>query len=403
VTCGCRRIHELQHPEINFAAVFYLQQPLPRMEPPRYRDGQKSDASRKEGHMHNRWVTRLGTAAIGAWLISFSPTAPSAQDAQCTHRGQLDTLYCDDNNDLVADAPKDPKRWRDPSALVFAYTPVEDPAVYANVFKPFTEYLGQCTGKRIVYYPVQSNAAEIEAMRSGRLHVAGFSTGPTGFAVNLAGAVPFAAKGTEKGPHGYHLLALVKASSPYQKLSDLKGKRVAHTSPSSNSGNLAPRVLFPTEGLVPEDDYKPLMSGGHDKSTLGVASGDYDMAPVASDVYERMVTRGTVKGDDFRVIFKSKVFPTSSFAYAHDLKPDLAKKLVECFYAFRFPPSMQKEFNGDDRFFPISYKETWAVVRDVAEKTGTPYNKAAYDAEAKREAEALAKKQQQKPQAPPKQ
>ena len=30
-------------------------------------------------------------------------------------------------------------------------------------------------------------------MRSGRLHVAGFSTGPTGFAVNMAGAVPFAA------------------------------------------------------------------------------------------------------------------------------------------------------------------------------------------------------------------
>ena len=108
------------------------------------------------------------------------------------------------------------------------------------MFKPFTDYLAQCTGKRVVYYPVQSNSAEIEAMRSGRLHVAGFSTGPTGFAVNLAGAVPFAAKGTEKGPHGYHLLSIVKKDSPYQKLSDLKGKRVAHTSPSSNSGNLAP-------------------------------------------------------------------------------------------------------------------------------------------------------------------
>ena len=45
--------------------------------------------------------------------------------------------YCDDNNDLVADAPKDPKNWKDPSTLVFAYTPVEDPAVYANVFKDF--------------------------------------------------------------------------------------------------------------------------------------------------------------------------------------------------------------------------------------------------------------------------
>jgi len=37
----------------------------------------------------------------------------------------------------------------------------------------------------------------------------------------------------------------------------------------------------------------------------------------------------------------------------------------------------------------------------VAEKTGTPYNKAAYDREVKREAEAAAKKKQQ--QAPPKQ
>ena len=99
---------------------------------------------------------------------------------------------------------------------------------------------------------MQSNSAEIEAMRSGRLHFAGFSTGPTGFAVNLAGAVPFAAKGTAARLQGYNLFAIVKAASPYQKLADLKGKRVAHTSPSSNSGNLAPRVLFPPEGLKPE-------------------------------------------------------------------------------------------------------------------------------------------------------
>ena len=137
------------------------------------------------------------------------------------------------------------------------------------------------------------------------------------------------------------------------------------------------------------------MSGGHDKSALGVASGDYDMAGVASDVYERMVTRGTIKGDDFRIIYKSPVFPTSSFAYAHDLKPDLAKKMVECFYDFRFTPEMKKEFNGDDRFFPITYKDNWKVVRDIAERSGTPYNKAAYDKEAQREAEAAAKKQQQ--------
>ena len=125
------------------------------------------------------------------------------------------------------------------------------------------------------------------------------------------------------------------------------------------------------------------------------------MGGVASDVFERMVTRGTVKAEDLRIIYKSPVFPTSSFAHAHDLAPELAKKLTGCFLEFRFPPAMQKEFNGDDRFVPITYKETWKVVREIAEGSGTPYNKAAYAAEAKREAEALAKKQQQ--QSPPKQ
>ena len=134
-----------------------------------------------------RWLL---CAMVAAMIASVAPSSPAnAQD--CKNRGQLDTLYCDDNNDLVADAPTDPRKWKDPATLVFAYTPVEDPAVYLNVFRPFTEHLGKCTGKRVVYYPVQSNSAQIEAMRSGRLHIAGFSTGPTGFAVNLAGAVPF--------------------------------------------------------------------------------------------------------------------------------------------------------------------------------------------------------------------
>jgi phosphonate transport system substrate-binding protein len=62
---------------------------------------------------------------------------------------------------------------------------------------------------------------------------------------------------------------------------------------------------------------------------------------------------------------------------------------------------MQKEFNGDDGFVPITYKKDWAVVRDVAEKSGTPYNKSAYDAESKRETEAAAKKAAEKAAAPP--
>jgi phosphonate transport system substrate-binding protein len=333
--------------------------------------------------------------ALVALAVLGTGGAAYAQADDCKNRGQLDTLYCDDNKDLVADTPKDSRRWKNPGTLVFTYTPVEDAAVYETAFKPFLDYLGKCTAKRVVYYPVQSNAAEIEAMRAGRLHVGGFSTGPTGFAVNLAGAVPFAIKGTEKEWQGYHLIVVVKRGSPFQKMSDLKGKRVAHTSPSSNSGHLAPQVLFPPEGITPDKDYKVLFSGGHGQSVKGVESGDYDAAPVASDVFNRMASRGEIKAEDFRVIYKSPIFPTSSFAYAHDLHPDFAKTLTKCFYDYRFPAEMQKTFGGADRFFPITYQKDWAVVRKVAEETGTPFNRGAYEKESARE-EAARKKASQK-------
>lgn len=333
----------------------------------------------------------VSIVAVAILLLSTVAIPAVAQDA-CKNRGQLDQNYCDEDRDLVADVPTDVAKQKDPSTLVFAYTPLEDPAVYQNLMKPFTDYLGTCTAKKVVYFPVQSNSAQIEAMRSGRLHIAAFASGPTGFAVNLAGAVPFATKGNATELRGYHLIAVVKAASPYQKLADLKGKKIAHISPSSNSGNLAPRVLFPAEGLKADDDYKPIMSGGHDKSLLGVASGDYDMAAVSSDTFERMTLRGVLKNGDYRVIYKSAVFPSTSFAHAHDLNPVLAKKLRDCFFAFRFTPEMQKEFTGDDRFLPMTYKTTWAVVRKVAEDSGTPYNRSAYEAEQKREAAEAAKK-----------
>jgi phosphonate transport system substrate-binding protein len=298
----------------------------------------------------------LSTAALCLASSAFAQT-------DCPNRGELEAMYCDANNDMVADAPTDPKRYNNPRMLVFTYTPVEGAIVYEKIFAPFMQYLAGCTGKKAVYYAVESHAAEMEAMRDGRLHVAGFSTGTTMFAVNTAGAIPFAVKGDAKGFQGYQLLLVVRKDSPFQRVSDLKGKRVAHTSPSSNSGHLAPLALFPGLGLTPEKDYTILFSGKHDQSILGVKSGTYDAAAVASDVLHRLVAFGQVREDDFRVLYRSSTYPTSAFTYAHNLEPEFRDRMLQCFYDFRFPPEMQKAFDGADRFVPASYKKDWDIVR----------------------------------------
>lgn len=328
-------------------------------------------------------------------VLMLSMSGLAAAD-NCTNRGTLDEMYCDENMDLVADAPKDKNEWKDPNTLVFTYTPVEDPAVYRDAFSDFQEYLSEKTGKKVVYYTVQSNASEVEAMRSGRLHIAGFSTGPTGFAVNLAGYVPIAVKGTEESFQGYNLIVVTKKDSDIKELSDLKGKRVAHTSASSNSGNLAPRSLFPKHGITPDVDYTVAYSGKHDQSVLGVAHGDYDAAPVASDVFYRMASAGRINADDFRIVFTSPKFPTSSFGLAHNLNPELAKKLVDAFYSYRFTPEMQKTFGGADRFFPVTYQKDWKVIRDIAASTGTSYNQAGLKKMAEKDAAKAAKKKAKK-------
>ena len=335
-------------------------------------------------------MSRAILAATAFWAMQPAP-AP-AQAAACAHRGALDDAFCDENRDLVADAPTDPARFRTPSTLVFAYTPVEDPALYASQFRPLMEYLTTCTGRRVVYFQVTSNAAQVEAMRSGRLHIAGFSTGPTAFAVNLAGAVPFAIKGNEREFESYRVVLITRANSDIRGVADLRGRRVAHTSATSNSGNLAPRALFPPLGVTPDTDYRVLFSGGHDRSVMGVNAGDFDAAPVASDVYNRMIGRGQVPAGNLREVWQSEPFPTSSFALAHDLEPGLATRIRQCFYDFRFPAAMSRDLGGNDRFWPATYQAQWAPVRAVADAVNAPYTRAAFDQESRRELEAEARR-----------
>ena len=108
-------------------------------------------------------TARLLASALVS-LFAFASSPPALAQA-CASRGALDARYCDDNGDLIADQPKDPKAWQNPSTLVFSYTPVEDPAVYENVFADFLAHLSKVTGKRVRWYPAESYAAQVEAMR----------------------------------------------------------------------------------------------------------------------------------------------------------------------------------------------------------------------------------------------
>jgi len=308
-------------------------------------------------------------AAFAVLSFSFSANA-----ADCP-RGTLDSQYCDRDGDLTADLPLDEKDWSNPDTLIFAYTPVEDPAVYAKVWDGFIAHMSKVTGKKVMFFPVQSNAAQIEAMRSGRLHVAGFNTGSNPLAVSCAGLVPFAMMASEDGSYGYEMEIIVPAGSKIMSPADIKGKTLALTSPTSNSGNKAPSALLKSEfGLVKDKDFKTTFSGKHDNSVLGIANNDYEVAAVANSVMNRMIKRGVVKADQIRSIYKSQTFPTTGYGYAHNLEPNLVAKIKQAFFTFEWEGSdLKKEFKKEGKFIAIYHKDDWAVIRKIDAANGVSY------------------------------
>ena len=290
----------------------------------------------------------------------------------------MDTRFEDKDGDLLADVPTDPKQWVDPATLVFAYTPVEDPAVYAKVWDGFLKHMETVTGKKVQFFPVQSNAAQLEAMRAGRLHVAGFNTGSNPLAVNCAGFRPFTMMARADDTFGYEMEIITHPGSGIEKVEDLRGKKLAFTAQTSNSGYKAPSALLSAEyNLKAERDFEPVFSGKHDNSILGVANQDYPAAAVANSVLKRMISREVVKPDQIVSLYTSQTFPTTGYGVAHNLKPELQDKIREAFFSYKWEGSaLQEEFknSGEAKFIPITYKQHWEVVRTIDTAMGVSYD-----------------------------
>ena len=79
---------------------------------------------------------------------------------------------------------------------------------------------------------------------------------------------------------------------------------------------------------------------------------------------------------------RSQTFPTTGFGVAHNLHPELQKKVEETFMTFQWvkedgtPTSLKKEFekSKEGKFLPISYQTHWDVIRTIDKANGVSYS-----------------------------
>jgi phosphonate transport system substrate-binding protein len=182
---------------------------------------------------------------------------------------------------------------------------------------------------------------------------------------------------SKDGNFGYEMEIITYPGSGIEQVEDIRGKQLAFTSPTSNSGFKAPSAILKGDfDMLPERDFEPVYSGKHDNSILGVANKDYMAASIANSVKSRMISRDVIKAEDVKVIYKSQTFPTTGFGTAHNLVPELKENIRNAFFSFEWEgTSLQEEFekSNEGQFLEMTYQEFWEVIRKIDTANGVSY------------------------------
>jgi phosphonate transport system substrate-binding protein len=289
---------------------------------------------------------------------------------------QLDAAYTDADGDLIADTPKDPKQQVSPDKLVFAFIASDTADSERAAWKDLVDTLSKKTGKKAEIVAYKTADDEIQALREGKLQIAGFNTGNVQVAVNTAGLVPFCTLGGDGGSIvSNYCQIIVPADSPIHSVGDLKNHTIAFTDRTSNSGYKAALLLLKDRDLLPQRDYNCRFSSSHEKSIQGIANGEYQAAAVASEMLQRAVASGSIDLTKFKVIETSKPFPPATIGYAYNLSPELAQAIRQVFLEYSWPGTgLEKLFAGAraTKFVPVSYKNDFEWARLIADAVRDP-------------------------------
>lgn len=320
----------------------------------------------------------------------------------------LSPEFTDADGDLVADVPKEAK---EPAELWFTEIAGDNPDRSEKTWAAFLEHLSKVTGKPCKYLKkvdvpaggpaepregdregdpgpppepgaVTSFDAQLKALKDGKLHVTAFTTGQVRRAVNEAGFRPLVVPADQDGKFAYQVKVLVPKNSPVRTLADLKGKTLAVSSMSSNSGAKAPLVMLADAGLDVRKDVALKVVGRYEAAVAQVLKGEADATCLPSDLLARELARGEptaeekargrvrLTEDQIRVIDLPGDYPKLCFGVSHALPRPLADKVLAGFKTFRFEGLVGEKYKADGavQFLPVEYKKDWEAVRQIDDR-----------------------------------
>ncbi len=221
----------------------------------------------------------------------------------------------------------------------------------AEPYRALFQGLGEWLGVRVEVFGRRTYGEVLEALRQGRAHLGFLCTLAAGLGAE-EGVLEVLLAGETFVP--YQSLVVVRASSPYRTLADLKGLPFAFTDPLSNTGHAWPKLA--ARGLGEGFFAQAFFAYHHDRALLAVLQGLAEGAAVDRVVYETLGLSG------LRVVWRGPTDPPPPIVARKGLDPGLKDRLLKGLLAYAGTPEGQRVLRtlGLKGFRPA---EAWDYVR----------------------------------------
>jgi phosphonate transport system substrate-binding protein len=232
---------------------------------------------------------------------------------------------------------------------------------------------------------VGDDTAAVEALRANQADVAFLSSRPALKAQQLANARLYLAevRSTYSGGHTYKSIFVVPKNSSLKSgtgkatLSQLKGKKMAFTSPTSGSGFIFPVAELVKQKLVPDRDRltgflgQVSYGGGYDKALQAVLRGQADVATVSEYALGAPYIT-PAEASSLRVLYSISGVPAHGIAIDDDVPVGTRNKLIAAMLKLNQPANNQllQSLYNSTKLVKVDHDQHLKPIRTALENAG---------------------------------
>ena len=186
-------------------------------------------------------------------------------------------------------------------------------------------------------------------------------------------AVPFLTVRQAEGSTGYYSVMMVRSTSPYRTLADLKGKKIAFVDFNSTSGYIFPRRAMRNQGIDPDHFFgESVMAGGATQAAMALVNGRVEAAVIlasagtpetgfAASTPITLARKGLMNVSDLRSVWTAGPIPNSPYV----IRTDRPKAFVDV-------------MRGTLAILPYEKPQVWEEISQTAGSTFAPVNRDFY-------------------------